>query len=81
MGDTRPSIAELQRMERDDFSPAPWEVLEHWSRSDLAKVRLRNAAPLLLEIAAAALDWLGSEDDDRAPETARLEAALGKVRP
>lgn len=84
------SIAELQRIEREDLAPAPWESLDHWSKSDRAKIALRNAAPVLLEIAAAALElerikvandsnlsrWDGKLD---AAER-RYVAALGKVR-
>lgn len=66
MGDDRPSIAELQA-QHEEARGGTW-------------IGQREAA-VLLEIVAAALDWLGSEDDDRAPEIARLEAALAKVRP
>lgn len=81
--DGRPSIA---------LSPTPWKALEHWSRRDIAQVRLRNAAPVLLEIAAAALaradaectcgQELGCFTDCATVVTKDRElAALRKVRP
>jgi len=61
---TRPSIAELRRA-LSGMTPAPWEVpdvddpvasLVELRRQDaIGIVALRNAAPVLLEIAAAAL--------------------------
>lgn len=83
MSDDRPSIAELQRIERNDLSPSPWESLDHWTPADRAKIALRNAAPVLLEIVAAALRYRDgmtrSEVDTSRCEV--LDRALAKVRP
>lgn len=89
--DERPSIAELQRIEREDIAPGPWETWNHWTASDRGKVAIRNAAPELLEIAAAALerdaamkkieDEKGGVWDDVYRADSRLRAALAKVRP
>lgn len=85
----RPSIAELQRIEREDLVPAPWEALDWWSPSDRGKVALRNAAPVVLAITAAALALLeaGMCDHAHCEEGCpsgdawnALAAAAGKVR-
>ncbi len=52
------------------------------NRSDAIGIAsLRNVAPVLLEIVAAALAYIESDDEDRADEVDRLIAALSKVRP
>lgn len=85
VGDDRPSIAELQRIEREDLGPSPQEILEWWSPGDRGRIALRNAAPVLLEIAAAALAWKatrmvpGIAAEREAAHV--LIAALGKVLP
>lgn len=43
-------------------------------------VAVLRAAPALLEIAAAALAWAGSDDEDRQGELDAMLAALSKVR-
>lgn len=106
--DDRPSIAELQRIERDEMALAPWrydhqgwietmdrtvnhtgaetEVLTLGARNDHGDgegtVALRNAAPVLLEIAAAALAWRDRPiTDDAVAPLERLLAAIDRVRP
>jgi hypothetical protein len=73
---TRPSIAELQRIEQ-----ALPDV--GWLDNISSVVALRNAAPVLLEIAAAALRYRAGMTRDEI-ETGRGEAldrALTKVAP
>lgn len=72
---TRPSIAELQLATPAD---APWQ--------NGATLAILRAAPVLLEIAAAALAYsrpVRNELDAREKEVARVAmlAALAKVRP
>lgn len=58
----KPSIAELQRMCATLLDPAPLESVDHWSKADNAQIALRNAAPVLLEIAAAGKAWQEARD-------------------
>jgi hypothetical protein len=112
MSDTRPSIAELQRIERE-MDRAPWYSAESLWQSDCVLtgapdadfssdgrvvvqanpnfpyranldgiVGLRNAAPVLLEIVAAALAYYSPASDEPGGQAwAAVEAALAKVRP
>lgn len=107
----RPSIAELQRIEREELAPAPWrydhqgwietvdrgiahsggetEVLTLGARNSHEDgentAAIRNAAPVLLEIAAAALAWRAMKQRKLShlhdPEEQALYDALAKVRP
>lgn len=71
----RPSIAELQRdiaiVDDDNAHGKSWSV---------AADRVCDAAPVFLKIAAAALAWHASDDEDRADELEALIAAIAKVR-
>lgn len=73
MSDGRPSIAELQQLDpcKDNDCCAD------------ARGALVNAAPVLLEIAAAALAYRDASDgtDDCFDAWVVLETALSKVRP
>lgn len=94
MSNDRPSIAELQKLEQQ-MESAPWDRTTPHAVSnaeyDLGRfdspadavgvVALRNAAPVLLEIAKTALEWAESDDEDRQAELDALLAALVKVRP
>lgn len=66
--DKRPSIRELR--EHDARRQVP-----RWYLGDL-----RRASPALLEIAAAAMAYVESTDEDRIEEFDRLVAALAKFR-
>lgn len=67
MTDPRPSIAELQRLAHDDTANHD---------ADIAL-----AAPVLLEIAAAALAWQTMPQVGAREARKRLLAALAKVAP
>lgn len=71
--DDRPSIAELQQLERE-LEDAEGVHLE------ARRAELLYAVPDLLEIAAAAPAWAESDDEDRAAELDALLAAIAKVR-
>jgi len=71
VSDDRPSIAELQ-----SSSPCADGVCCADGRASLAR-----AAPVLLEIAEAALAFGGELGYLQGPLSERLRAALGKVRP
>jgi hypothetical protein len=82
VSDNRPSFSELQRIEREDLAPAPWEQLAWWTPSDRGKVVIRNALPVLLEIVSAAMRYRDNMSRTEI-DTDRCEAfdrALSKVR-
>ena len=70
--DDKPSIAELQRIQADLDQGT-------WYRRDADT--LRAATPVLLEIAAAALALESEMSYLQGPLSARLRAAISKVRP
>lgn len=76
MTDPRPSIAELQRLTDAINYKGPPEA------NRVAISALVNAAPVLLEIAAAALAWRDRPiTDDAVAPLERLLAAIDRVSP
>lgn len=73
--DDRPSIAELQRIERE-IGTADWT-----GKDPYGAAAFRNAAPVLLEIAAATKALQSEGWDFRSATMDMLLAALAKVRP